>query len=108
MDSLKAQERRQFKRVRLSEAVRYQLIDPAQFGGCLSYDISQGGLKIYFNDFVPMGVNMTLQIRLGLEKVLEKTARIVWVKQLPFSDKYHIGLKFISKRGDRHGNIGIF
>lgn len=93
-----AAERRNFKRIRFDRPVRFQFKDPSCFGGCLSQDISAGGVRVNFNDFVPLWTELTLRIQLAGERIVECKGCVVWVAKLPFMDRYQIGLEF--ERGD--------
>ena len=90
-----ADEKRQFHRVHRAQAVRFQLKDPSQFGGCLSCDLSQGGVRVQFNEFVPLNTEMTLQIQLSDESIVECPCRVAWVEKNRFGDRYQAGLEFI-------------
>ncbi|MCA9407075.1 MAG: PilZ domain-containing protein [Candidatus Omnitrophica bacterium] len=89
-----SQEKRFFNRIRFTEPVQFQLKDPHKFGGCLACDISEGGVKINLNEFLPLGTEVNLNIHLDVEKNIECYAQVVWTKQLPYSERYQIGLKF--------------
>ena len=88
------EEKRQFRRLPLKEAVRYEFKDPRRFGACTSSDISEGGIKLTLNDFVPLETDLTLQINLNEGQLVECTGRVIWVEKLPFWDAYRAGLKF--------------
>ena len=87
-------ERRQFHRVRRAQPVQFQLKDPSQYGGCLSCDLSQGGIRVQFNDFVPLKTEMTLQIQLSDESIVDCPCRVAWVEKSRFGDRYQVGLEF--------------
>ncbi len=88
-------EKRRFRRARFSDAISYRLKDVNHFGGCLGCDISEGGVRIQFNDFVPINTEMVLQMKLSnIPKVIDVTGRVVWLQQVPYSDRYQIGLQF--------------
>ena len=89
-----ASERRNCRRVQFREPVQYQYKDPSQFGGWLACDISESGIKVNINDFVPLDAEFTLQVPLANGKIIDCLGRVVWVQKLPFSDCYHAGLKF--------------
>ena len=89
------EEKRLFRRVSCSQPVHFQFKDPAQFGGCLSRDLSEGGIQITSNDFVPLGSELVLQIQLATEKAVECVGRVVWVRGLPLMDRYQAGLEFL-------------
>jgi len=87
-------ERRQFNRVMLDEPVRYQLKDPAQFGGCISCDIGKGGIRININDFIPLNTELALEVQLSSEQIVDRRGKVVWVEKLRFSDRYQAGIEF--------------
>ena len=88
-------ERRVFPRVSFSGPVEFQTRGPALPGGCLPRDISQGGIRVNLNTFVPLNAELDLQIHLGLEKVAPCSGRVVWIRKVPFSERYQAGLKFL-------------
>ncbi len=93
MESFEGKDRRGFKRIRHSEAVRYQHVDPNQFGGCLSKDISESGVRLHLNDFIPLNTEVFMKIELSPGRVLDCSGRVVWVEQVPFAETYQAGLK---------------
>lgn len=88
------EDKRQFHRMLYTEPVQYQFNDPGQFGGCVARDLSEGGVRIYMNDFVPLNTELTLKIRLADENIIECTGRVVWVEKSRFGDSYQAGLMF--------------
>ena len=96
----KVDERRSFYRVHSARAVRFQLKDPQQFGGCLSCDLSQGGIRVQFGDFVPLNTEMTLQIQLSDESVVDCPCRVAWVEKNRFGDRYQAGLEFSGRESN--------
>ncbi len=94
--SEKIDERRQFKRVSLKEPVQYRFKDSNDFGGCLSTDISEEGIRINVSNFIPVNTEVTLSVQLTHEKVVECRGRVMWVEQLPHAERYQAGLKFES------------
>lgn len=95
MRKQEADELRQFKRVAHSQPVHYQGSEQADFGGCISKDISEGGVRIRLNDFVPLNTELTLNVHLSGGKVVECTGRVIWIEKARFGDYYQAGLKFI-------------
>ncbi|MBF0478778.1 MAG: PilZ domain-containing protein [Candidatus Omnitrophica bacterium] len=87
-------EKRQSNRIRFHEPVQYQLKKPGHFGGCLSCDLSVGGLQINFSQFVPVGTEMLLTVPLGREQIVECEGKVAWVEQLA-DDRFHVGVKFV-------------
>lgn len=88
-------EKRRFLRIAYSDAVRYQFKDSGRFGGCIARDISEEGIRLDMEDFVPVNTEMLLQMKLQtIPKVVDLKGRVVWLQQIPYSDRYHVGLQF--------------
>lgn len=60
-------------------------------------DISPRGIKIFSNEYVPVGKRLEVELFLPSGTSVEAIARVVWIKELaPDSDaSYDIGLEFI-------------
>jgi len=87
-------DKRQFHRMAHSEPVQYQFKDPSRFGGCVSKDLSGGGVRILLNDFVPLNTELSLKIQLDDKGVVECIGRVVWVEKSRFGETYQAGLDF--------------
>ena len=61
----------------------------------LVQDISEGGIRLKINKFVPLGTEMFLQIQLGTEKFVYCYGKVMWAKQLPHTERYEIGMEFM-------------
>lgn len=90
-----ASERRVFPRVTFDTPVEFRARGTALSGGCLSRDISQGGIRVNLNTFVPLNAELDIQIQLGSEKVAAGGGRVAWIRKVPFSERYQAGLKFL-------------
>ena len=88
-------ERRSFHRFHCAQPIRFQLKDPNQFGGSLSCDLSKGGIRVHLGDFIPLKTELTLQIQLADESIVECPCRVAWVEKNRFSDRYQAGLEFV-------------
>jgi hypothetical protein len=88
-------EKRVFPRGHFSNPVEFRTRGSALSGGCLPSDISQGGIRVNLNMFVPLNAELNIQIQLGLEKVVACSGRVVWIRKVPFSERYQAGLKFL-------------
>ena len=87
-------DKRNFERVRFDLPVRVQFKDPSQFSGSLSCDLSEGGIRLQMNEFIPLGTELTLTIQLADERMIECPCRVVWVQKNRFADEYQAGLEF--------------
>ena len=92
MDESNAQEKREFRRIVHSGPVQFQFKDPEQFGGCVAKDLSVGGVKVIFNDFVPLNTELTLKIQLTDDSTVECMGRVAWVEKSRFGETYQTGL----------------
>ncbi len=64
--------------------------------GSVAGNISLSGISLRVQEFIPMGVVLELQIRLGQSpKVIWAKAQVVRVREVLADDCYEIGLKFI-------------
>ena len=88
-------ERRSFHRFHRAQPVWFQLKDPSQFGGSLSCDLSEGGIRVHLRDFIPLNTELTLQIQLADESIVECPCRVAWVEKNRFNDRYQAGLEFV-------------
>ncbi len=87
-------EKRRYRRIQLRHPVQFQSQNATLAGGSLSCDLSEGGARVDTYDFLPLGTELTLQIRLAVEKIVEYVGRVVWVRKIPFADRYQVGLEF--------------
>jgi len=91
------EERRKFVRISESSQISYQLVQDKKAGDYLTRDISQGGLRFFVHEFIP--VNSMLKIRVNLEKQLfaiEAVVKVAWVKEIPLSERFEIGVEFVN------------
>ena len=95
MDTSDFSERRSSRRIKLRESVQYRLKEAGDSQGCLSNDISEKGIRINSNDFLPLNTELNLQVQMGLEGSLECQGRVVWMEKLPFAERYWVGLEFV-------------
>lgn len=88
-------ERRGSTRAVLKQPVQFSLKDPFKSLGTLSCDISEGGLRVKLNDFIPLETELLLQLDLGESQMIECVGKVKWVSQIPFMDWYQAGVEFV-------------
>lgn len=100
-------QKRMTRRIRLAEPVRFQFKDPEHYGASLSCDVSEGGLKINLNQFIPLNEELDLSICLDDEKTIDCRAKVVWIEQLRYSERFRAGLEFIQSEnfGDSRNQL---
>lgn len=90
----KGLERRQFKRARYIEPVGLQIIKPEKTAGCLSADLSEGGLRLKVTDYITPGTELALKVQLENFQVYEFIGRVAWAEKDRFNERYQIGVNF--------------
>ncbi len=88
-------EQRMFPRVSFNDPVEFRTRGLELSEGCLPRDISQGGIRVNLNAFVPLNAELDLQIHVGPEKIVACSGRVVWVRKVPFSERYQAGVNFL-------------
>ncbi len=88
------EERRKDHRIEWREPVEYQLNEDPRSGGCLACDLSEGGLKMNSSQFLPLNSRMRVNLRVMAETIINLPGKVVWVQQLPYSERYQVGVEF--------------
>jgi len=89
------EERRKYVRVETHMPVRFQLKGfSSKFGHTLSKDISEGGMRLVLNEFLPPKTEVLIEA-IVLGKIISTLAKVVWSQRISHSDSYQTGLKFL-------------
>ncbi|MCA9399822.1 MAG: PilZ domain-containing protein, partial [Candidatus Omnitrophica bacterium] len=91
---MRFEEKRQYRRARYAEPLECQFPDPSRYGGALSCDLSAGGLRMKYHDFIPLGTELTVNVPTESNKIVECQGKVMWASKMPLTDWYEIGLKF--------------
>ena len=97
---------RKFQRMEFREAVNCQLPlktlgqegFPSISGGCLSCDLSGGGIQLRTECFIPLRAEVTLDFYLGNESPVALEGRVVWAQKVPHAENYRIGVEFVESQ----------
>ena len=110
-------EKRKVRRFDFREAIEYQVIEGSQDierttpserkfinlrRGCLGFDLSEEGLRLYTDDFIPLHKEMLVNFQLRNQEMIELAGRVVWIQKVPHGEYYHIGLKFSDSASHIH------
>jgi len=88
------EERRKYQRIDVSFPIECKAIPSTHYFYTVSKDISQGGAKIFTNEFMPK--ENTLKVNLNIiDKVLNLKAKVAWCVKERLSDRYSTGLEFM-------------
>jgi hypothetical protein len=98
-----SEDKRRFSRLEFREPVKYQVRNPAHlqssrlgsFGGLLSCDLSEGGIRFRIDDFIPLSTELSLEFDVPGNEHVALDGQVAWISQLPHSDQYIFGLRFI-------------
>ena len=89
-------EKRQYPRFAFSEPVSYQHTEGSQELGSMGEDISQGGVRIRVNEFLPLLKILNLRLHLNNpSRVLDVKGQVVWVRELPLGETFDVGIRFL-------------
>ncbi|MBI4708157.1 MAG: PilZ domain-containing protein [Candidatus Omnitrophica bacterium] len=103
------EEKRQFSRLNLHIPVRCQYKSFSKFNFTLTRDISEGGLKLVSEEFIPPKTDLVLEFNLSLEaRMIKAVAKTVWIQQMRGSDWYRIGIQFLNINPERKKEIAYY
>lgn len=94
LDITQSDNRRVFKRFSLKEPIHIRFADANMASGCLGFDVSEGGVKFMYNDFIPLNQRLNLEITLKNQEVVQCTGQVVWVQKMPHTHRYQAGVRF--------------
>jgi len=90
----KSREKRISERMAHKAPIQFFSKDSGPLTGCIAKDISESGIQINLNDFLPLNTELTLNIQLDAKRTVECAGKVVWIRKLPVSDRYLAGLEF--------------
>lgn len=95
------EERRIAPRFDHRQPVTYQFRHRENQSASLSRDISVSGIRIDAHDFIPVGEELQLAMRIG-DATVEGRAKVVWIEQQRYNERFHVGLQFTSPEARAH------
>ena len=99
-------EKRQFSRFPFRQPVFINRGEWEAEEGSLSGDISEGGIRLSVNEFIPVGKILTLEVSLPDEsKMTPVNGHVVWTSFLPYSERYQIGIQFDPQQNSSKSEI---
>jgi c-di-GMP-binding flagellar brake protein YcgR len=91
----KGRDKRRFPRLPFKEAVKFQIGEYTCPDGSLSKDISRGGISLTVNEFIPVKGQVVVYLqRNGESRLVELKGVVAWIKIIPESERYQIGVEF--------------
>ena len=109
MASISGSDNRRFQRAIFKRPVKCKTSEVEIFAGHLAQDISQGGMRVHANAFVPVNARVVLQVQLDPQaKLLEMEAKVVWVKEMSYGNGFQLGLEFTTDTSFEQAKIARF
>lgn len=100
---------REFSRVPFKRPVKCKTSNVEIYAGHLAQDISQGGMCIKSNEFVPVGSRVIVQVQFDHQgRLLDLEAKVVWTRELPYANGFQLGLEFVEGDLFKKGKIAQF
>ena len=91
----KGRDKRQHPRFPFKQAVKFQIGEYTCPDGSLSKDLSRGGICLTVSRFVPVKSSVILYLQRQREsKIIVVKGTISWIKMLPDSERYQVGIHF--------------
>jgi len=79
---------------------------PGQIHNTLSKDISEGGLQLSSFYFYPVNSRILMEVYLsGDSEPVKTVGKVVWVEQLPYQDRYKVGIEFSDLDEEGRGHL---
>lgn len=99
-------DKRKYKRANFKRSIKYSTpnleIDCSHIG----QDISSGGIRMNSNEFIAVGSTIVVQVKLDLRgKQYSLPGKVKWVRYLPHSDNYQLGVEFLDGSRFEKGQI---
>ena len=88
-------EKRRHPRHPYSKPVPYKDKEKIPETGSMGSDISKSGVRIRVGEFLPIAKEIDLKLHLdNPTRVLDVKGHVMWVREVPYSDFYEVGIRF--------------
>jgi len=89
-------ERRRCVRIPENLPIVYEVVPGQTRKEYVTKDISQIGMRFLVNEFIPKESRLRIKISFhGTLFNLETWVKCVWIRKMPYSDRYEIGVEFV-------------
>ncbi len=96
MDLKRSTDKRRFHRAPFKRPIKLNMVRGDMLAIHVAQDISQGGIRVNVRQFLPLGTHVDVQVQIeDMGRMSELEARVVWVKELPYSEMYQVGIEFM-------------
>ena len=87
-------DRRRAQRLKAKLTAHYELKAEKKYGNLLTQDISEGGIRMLSDGFIPRLSKVAVQLNLTPHKLVELNGEIRWSQRAAYSNYYQTGLEF--------------
>ena len=94
MDLTNWNEKRKVSRLKSSLPIHYDSSAYGKSGATQTHDISECGVSIVCEEFMPRSSRMSLQINLAANKFVGVDGEVKWANRIAHSYWYRVGLEF--------------
>jgi len=92
-----AKEKRSYVRIKFAEGARYWLTQYPIAEGSLAQDLSERGIRVNLDRFIPVRSDLDIQFILPTSSLPIKTkGRVAWIKNIPLSDRFEAGIELLT------------
>lgn len=86
---------RKFERILGDAEITYRVVAQSQAQGTLSKDISEGGIRFFCNEFIPLGSKLRVRVLIrSIPYSFQALAETRWIKEASGGARYEIGVEF--------------
>ena len=101
-------EKRRAIRARSSMPAYYDSIEYGKHGNGLTNDLSETGVRVTLEEFIPKFSKVSLRITLKPDKLIQLNGKVRWTERIAYSPRYQIGLEFESVSPDARRSIAEY
>ena len=100
--------RRRAQRITAKLTTRYELRPEKKYANVLTQDISESGIRMLSDGFIPRMSRVAVQINLSPHKLVELNGEIKWSRRVAYSNYYQTGLEFKDLSPDTKRSIAEY
>ncbi|MDD4910104.1 MAG: PilZ domain-containing protein [Candidatus Omnitrophica bacterium] len=100
-------EKRRWTRIPSKVAISYKISNCSSHGKSTTLDISEGGVRAAFENYLTPCTPICLELNLNSE-IIYASGQVVWSQRLPHADRYNSGIQFIGMNVKERSNLREF
>lgn len=108
MNAMPWVEKRRVHRLRSSLPTYYESTIEGKHGNGLTQDISESGLRMTLEEFIPKFARVLVKINLKSDKLVVLNGKVRWTQRVAYSPRYQVGLEFEDAAWDTRRSIAEY